>query len=164
MNNQSNVISMSGRLSSHKDAGLQSGDIDDTLDSMSDISRDEIDAKIAAAEARTETKLTGLESKIDALTITLKAAIDANNASVTSALSATNIKLDNLKDNIGKADDYNHQSRWIIISTVIGSAIAILAISISVISLFPPVLTIGTQIKDLVDHSVELKINKTDKK
>jgi len=154
MSNNYQVIQ--GGLSSQKqDDGLQSSNIESKYDSMSDITRDEIDAKIAAAEARRETKLTGLEAKIDTLTITIKAAIDANNASVTSALTATNIKIDNLKDNLSKADDYNHQSRWIIISTIIASAVAMIAIVVSIIALFPPVLTMGTQIQDIVDKSVK---------
>jgi hypothetical protein len=72
---------------------------------MSDPTREEIDAKLAAVEARTETRFTELNGKIDRL---------ADSISV-------------LRSDIADVKSDNRYTRWTIIVTVIASALAAIA-------------------------------------
>jgi hypothetical protein len=72
---------------------------------MSDPTREEIDAKLAAVEARTETRFTELNGKIDRL---------ADSISV-------------LRSDIADVKADNRYTRWTIIVTVIASALAAIA-------------------------------------
>jgi non-ribosomal peptide synthetase component E (peptide arylation enzyme) len=79
---------------------------------MSDPTREEIDAKLAAVEARTETRFTELNGKIDRL------------ADSISALGST---VASLKSDIADVKADNRYTRWTIIVTVIASALAAIA-------------------------------------
>jgi hypothetical protein len=79
---------------------------------MSDPTREKIDAKLAAVEARTETRFTELNGKIDRL------------ADSISALGST---VASLKLDIADAKSDNRYTRWAIIVTVIASAFAAIA-------------------------------------
>jgi hypothetical protein len=71
-------------------------------------SSDELtDAKIEAVEARTDTKITRLEGKIDVLMATIVG------------------KIDSLKDDVSKSDQYNHDTRWVLISTFVVGVFAL---------------------------------------
>ena len=79
---------------------------------MADPTREEIDAKLATVEARTETRFTELNGKIDRL------------ADSISALGST---VASLKSDIADVKADNRYTRWTIIVTVIASALAAIA-------------------------------------
>jgi hypothetical protein len=99
---------------------------------MSDVSREEIDAKIAASEARTEIKITRLEGKLDLVLAKIDSVREENNHQFSSA-----------KDD-SRAIRAN---QWVI---AFGLAVLIVA----VVALFPVFFGIGVQIKDIVAHEV----------
>jgi hypothetical protein len=68
---------------------------------MSDPTREEISALIKVSEKDTEIKLTRLEGKIDTLTATIVGKIDA------------------LTSDVSKADQFNHESRSVLLSTIV---------------------------------------------
>jgi hypothetical protein len=74
---------------------------------MSDPTREEIQAQIAASEARGDTRVARLEGKIDTLAATLVG------------------KIDTLQSDLHKSDSYNRDSRLITIATIVASALAL---------------------------------------
>ena len=103
---------------------------------MSDVSREEIDAKIAASEARTETKITRLEGKLDLVLAKLDSAREDNKQQFASA-----------KDDSRAI----RSNQWMI-------AFGLAAIIVAVVALFPVFFGIGVQLKDIVAHEVETRI------
>jgi hypothetical protein len=120
-----------------QDIGLtQRGNTD-----MAEPTREEIDAKIAASESRTETKLARLEGKLDLVLSKLDGGRDDATA-----------KFDSLKD-----DNRSIRSnQW-----VVGFGLAVLIVAI--VALFPVFFGIGIQVKDIVDHEIEIQFNQVKK-
>jgi len=90
---------------------------------MSDPTREEIDAKLATVEARTETRFTELSGRIDRLA-----------DSIATLGSTIRIELENVKSDIAglKSDivalkSDNKYTRWTIVVTVVASALAAIA-------------------------------------
>ena len=112
-------------------------------DVLTDLTRDEVDAKIDAAEARVETKIARLEgtlgvviSKLDGI-----AAQQAEIKQDTRSLRAE------IKEDFRSA----RANQWVI---AFGLAVLIVAI----VAMFPVFFGIGTQIKDIIDKSVQTSI------
>jgi hypothetical protein len=106
--------------------------------SMSD-SGDLMDAKIAAAEARTDTKLARLEAKLDLI------------------VSKMDERFDALRDKLDVLRDDNRSTRanqW-----VIGFGLAVLIIAVA--ALFPVFFDLGSKVRDMVDHAVQAHPVKT---
>jgi hypothetical protein len=83
---------------------------------MSDPTREEIDAKLAAVEARTETRFTELSGKIDRL------------ADSISALGSTmRVEFERINSDIVELRSDNKYTRWTIVVTVVASALAAIA-------------------------------------
>lgn len=95
---------------------------------MADQTREEVDAKIAAAEARGDTQIVRLEGKIDLVL----SKIDSLNTALTSV-----------------RDDYRsiRTNIWIV-------GLALAAIIIAVAALFPPYFGAGLTIRDVIDHEI----------
>ncbi|NUJ81427.1 hypothetical protein HUN39_15620 [Methylocystis sp. FS] len=115
---------------------------------MSDPTRDEISAMIAASEARNETKLARLEGKIDTLTATITAAINANAAANTAQNEA-------IKEKISSGEQYNHDSRWILIGTVLTSAFALGALAVALATYGDALFGRGMNVRDVVQAVVK---------
>jgi len=111
---------------------------------MSDPTRQEIDAKLAAAEARTETRFTDLSGKIDRLADSLAvfaSAIRGEIEGLKSEVSGLKSEVSGLKSEVAsvKSDVANVKSevdglrsdnkytRWTIVVTVVASALAAIA-------------------------------------
>jgi hypothetical protein len=92
-------------------------------DKMAEHTREEVDAKIAASEARTDTKIARIEGKLDLVLSKLDSVRDDNRA--------------------------NRANQWII-----GFGLA--ALMIAIVALLPVFFGIGAQVKDMVDHAVEM--------
>lgn len=116
--------------------------------SMSDPTREEINAMIAASEARNETKLTRVEGKIDTLTATITAAINANAAAHVSQFEA-------LRDKISAADQYNRDSRFFVIGTVLTSAFAVAGLVVALATYGDALFGRGMNVRDVVQAAVK---------
>ena len=99
---------------------------------MSD-SSDLMDAKVAAAEARTDTKLARLEAKLDLIVSKMDERFDALRE-----------KLDGLRDD----NRATRANQW-----VIGFGHAVLIIAVA--ALFPVFFDLGSKVRDMVDHAVQ---------
>jgi hypothetical protein len=90
---------------------------------MTDPTREEIDAKLAAVEARTETRFTELSGKIDRLADSISA------LGSTIRIELENVKSDiaGLKSDIVALKSDNKYTRWTIVVTVVASALAAIA-------------------------------------
>jgi len=100
---------------------------------MTDPTREETDAKIAAAEARTDTKITRFEGKLDLVLSKLedvKAANETIRADVREDYRAT------------------RANQW-----TIGIGLAILIVALA--ALYPSFFVLGAQVKDMIDSSVQ---------
>jgi len=95
---------------------------------MSDPSREEINALIAASEARNETKLTRLEGKIDALAATISGAISENAVASSGQFEALKSQVESLKEKVAASDQFNHEAKTTVITTIIASALALAAL------------------------------------
>jgi hypothetical protein len=100
---------------------------------MSDITREEIKAEIAASAARGETKIARFEGKLDLVL----AKLDSVNTSVSD-------KINDVKDDVRSA----RANQWVI---AFGLAVLIVAVA----GLFPVFFGMGTQIRDMVHTEVQ---------
>jgi Fe2+ transport system protein B len=103
---------------------------------MSDMTREEMKAEIAASEARGDTKIARFEGKLDLVL----AKLDSVNNSVTD-------KMKDVKDDVRSA----RANQWVI---ALGLAVLIVA----VVTLFPVFFGIGTQLHDMVHSEVQSQI------
>jgi len=88
-----------------------------------------VDAKVAAAEARTDTKIARVEGKLDLVVA----------------------KIDALGERFNELRDDNRATRanqW-----VIGLGLAVLIIAVA--ALFPVFFDLGSKVRDMVDHAVQ---------
>ncbi len=113
---------MSGAIKTHSDGNA-----------MTDLSREEIDAKIAASEARTDTKITRFEGKLD-LVLSKLEDVKATNETI-----RTDVRED------GRSTRAN---LW-----TIAFGLAILIVTLA--ALYPSFFGIGAQVKDMVDSAVQ---------
>jgi hypothetical protein len=95
--------------------------------------KDEVQAQIAASEARSETRLARLEGKIDALTATLVGKIDA------------------LSDKVSVADAYNRQSRFWIIATIV----AALGLFVAFAAYTDTIFGRGMNVRDVIQTTIK---------
>ena len=100
---------------------------------MSDMTREEMKAEIAASEARGDTKIARFEGKLDLVLSKL----DGVNTSVSD-------KMKDVKDDVRAA----RANQW-----VIGLGLAVLIVA--VVTLFPVFFGIGTQLRDMVHSEVQ---------
>jgi hypothetical protein len=104
---------------------------------MSDPRREEIDAKLATVEARTETRFTELSGKIDRLAdsiavlgSTIRIELEGVKSEIANVKSdIANVKSDvaNVKSNVVDLRSDNKYTRWTIVVTVVASALAAIA-------------------------------------
>jgi hypothetical protein len=97
---------------------------------MSDQTREEIDAKLAAVEARTETRFTELSGKIDRLADSIAAlgsTIRIELESVKSEIANVKSEIASVKSEIVYLRSDNKYTRWTIVVTVVASALAAIA-------------------------------------
>jgi cell division protein FtsL len=111
---------------------------------MSDPTREEIDAKLAAAEARTETRFTELSGKMDrmadsiaVLGSTIRIELESVKSEIADVKSEiadvkadiANVKADvaNVKSDVVDLRSDNKYTRWTIVVTVVASALAAIA-------------------------------------
>jgi hypothetical protein len=95
------------------------------------------DAKLEAAEARTDTKIARIEGKIDTAVATLLG------------------ELRGIRDDVHKTDQFNHNSRWILISTIVASTLALAGVGIGLASYGNAMFGRGMDIRSLVQSSVK---------
>ncbi len=94
------------------------------------------DAKIAAAEARTDTKIARLEGKVDL---------------AVAKIDAIGERISGLSERFSGLHDDNRATRanqW-----VIGFGLAVLIIAVA--ALFPVFFDLGSKVRDMVDHAVQ---------
>lgn len=104
--------------------------------------REELKDKIASAEARTDTKIERLGGKIDVLTTTIVGKIESLKDDVS-----------NLKDDISKSDQYNHDTRLVLISTFIVGFLALAGLLVAVVTYGDAIFGRGMNVRDVV-HAV----------
>jgi hypothetical protein len=95
------------------------------------------DGKIEAVEARTDTKITRLEGKIDVLTATIVG------------------KIDSLKDDVSKSDQYNHDTRWVLISTFVVGVFALAGLLIAIATYGDALFGRGMSVRDVVQTVIK---------
>lgn len=104
----------------------------EVVKSMSDPTREEIQAQIAASEARGDTKIARFEGKLDL---------------VLAKLDSTNEKMNDVKDDIRSA----RANQWVI---AFGLAVLIVAVA----GLFPVFFGLGSQLRDMVHSEIQSQI------
>jgi hypothetical protein len=96
-------------------------------------SREEIDAKIAAAEARGDTKIARMEGKLDLVLSTVNVRFDAVTEQITGARS----------------------NQWVIAFGLAGLFLTVVAIIVAVAFGMPAIYSLGTQTRDIVREEVK---------
>jgi hypothetical protein len=99
---------------------------------MTDPTREEIKAEIGAAEARTDTKIERLGGKIDVLATTVVG------------------KIESLKDDVFKSDQYNHGTRSALISTFVVGVLALAGLLVAVVTYGDTIFGRGMVVRDVV--------------
>ncbi len=97
---------------------------------MSDPTREEIDAKLAVVEARTETRFTELSGKIDRMADSISvlgSTIRIELEGVKSEIANVKSDIGNIKSDIVDLRSDNKYTRWTIVVTVVASALAAIA-------------------------------------
>jgi hypothetical protein len=100
------------------------------------------DKKIELVEAPTDTKIERLVGKIDVLTTTIVGKIESLKDDVS-----------NLKDDISKSDQYNHDTRLVLISTFIVGFLALAGLLVAVVTYGDAIFGRGMNVRDVV-HAV----------
>jgi hypothetical protein len=100
---------------------------------MTDRTHEEVSAKIAAAEARTDTKIVRLEGKLDTVTATIVGKLDAVN------------------DKISADHEYNRTTRWVIVSLVAALALLIVGMATYGDAMFGR----GLDVRDLIQTTIK---------
>ena len=98
----------------------------DEIKNMADLTREEIDAKLAATEARIETKLTALESKFDLIATKIDYAINQ----IATSQVAIQKTADRSEEAANRAEEITRSTRWNMVFlslAVVASVIATLA-------------------------------------
>jgi hypothetical protein len=95
------------------------------------------DVKIAAAEARTDTKIERLGGRIEVLTATI----------VT--------KIDSLKDDVSKSDQYNHDTRWVLISAIVVGIIALAGLLVALATYGDALFGRGMSVRDVAQTVIK---------
>jgi hypothetical protein len=106
---------------------------------MANPTREEMEAKISASEARTETKIARMEGKLDLVLSKLENVLENNRS----------IREDMRESNRALRED-NRSTRGNVWAVGVGLAILIVA----VVALFPVFFSVGTQIRDLVHTEI----------
>lgn len=106
-------------------------------DVMSNPTREEINAHIRASEAGTETKIVRLEGKIETLAATIVG------------------KIDSLKDDVAKADQYNRDTRWVLLGTFIAGMFAIGGLLLALATYGDALFGRGMSVRDIVQTVIK---------
>jgi hypothetical protein len=134
-----------------EDTGSESAEGQTT---MADHTREEFDAKIAAAEARTDTKFERFEGKLD-LVLSKLESVDTKITSAEAYARDENRNIKTYIDNVeSRIHDDNRSTRsnlW-----VIGFSLALLIIAL--VALYPPFFGLGAQVRDIVDRAIEAAV------
>jgi hypothetical protein len=104
---------------------------------MSDPTREEIGAYIKASEAGTETKIARLEGKIDTLAATIVG------------------KIDSLKEDVSRSEDYNRDTRWVLLATTITSVIALAGLIVAMATYGDALFGRGMNVRDVVQAVIK---------
>jgi hypothetical protein len=112
----------------------------------------EVDAKIAAAEARGKIDIARFEGKLETLTATLVGKIEILQTSLFS-------KVEDVQKSIVEADRYNRNTRLFILGTIITSALALLALLgtliVGMASYGDALFSRGMNVRDVVQEVVQ---------
>ena len=104
---------------------------------MAELTREEIDAKIDKSNAQTETKIVRLEGKIDTLSAVLVG------------------KIDSLKEDIQKTDNYNRDSRLIIVASIFAAVIALGGLFVAMMTFGDALFGRGMNVRDVIETTVK---------
>ena len=104
---------------------------------MADQTREEVDAKIEAAEARTDTKIERLGAKIDVLSTTIVG------------------KLESLDEKIYKSDQYNHDTRLVLISTFVVGFFSLAGLFVALATYGDALFGRGMNVRDVVQAVIK---------
>jgi len=108
--------------------------------------KDELDAKLATAEARSDAKIARVEGKIDTAMATLGGKIET-------AVATLGIKVDGLSSNVEKARGDERNTRLILFATIIGSAIALGGLIVGMATYGDALFGRGMNVRDVI-HAV----------
>jgi hypothetical protein len=112
----------------------------------------EVDAKIAAAEARGKIDIARFEGKLETLTATLVGKIEILQTSLSS-------KVEDVQKSIVEADKYNRDTRLFILGTIVTSALALLtllgALIVGMASYGDALFGRGMDVRDVVQEIVQ---------
>jgi hypothetical protein len=100
------------------------------------------DKKIELVEAHTDTKIERLGGKIEVLTTTIVGKIESLKDDVSK-----------LKDDISKSDQYNHDTRLVLISTFVVGFLAMAGLLVTVVTYGDAIFGRGMSVRDVV-HAV----------
>ena len=110
---------------------------------MADPTREEIDAKIDALDAKTQTKIARLEGKIDTAVEKISGQINMLQA----VLSGQNTAL---QTSINEADKYNRDTRWIFVGLVVTCMLALAALIVGMATYGDALFGRGMNVRDVV--------------
>lgn len=125
-----------------------------TVPPMSDTAQ-LVDAKVEASEARTREALARLEGEMRTSSATLTGRIEALAATLTGKLELSNEKTTALTKTVADNTAEARQAKWLILATVIASAIAVLAGVVCVLSYGGDSLGLGMEIGKTIEATVQ---------
>lgn len=142
------------------DSGPDSGR-DATLpdELMAEPTREEIDAKIAASEARNDTKFARIDGKMDLVL----AKIEGYSGLVNTRFDASDKQTAMMREDIrGVKEDTRaaRQNVWTVAGIVIATILAVVAIGVAVVAIMPPIYDAGTKLRDTVREEVKTQTDK----
>jgi hypothetical protein len=108
--------------------------------SMPEPTSELIDAKIEASEARGETKIARIEGKLDLVLSKL------TNVAATLGTTEARVREDNRS---------TRNNQWIVGGSLALLIVALAALAVGVLAIFPSVFGIGTQMREMLDRAIE---------
>jgi hypothetical protein len=115
---------------------------------MANPTREEIEAQIAAAEARGDTKIARLEGKIDSLAATIGGRFDALSAEMRITREENNREL-------GRVRSESRETRWVLATIIIGAAFAVVAIVVGLATYGDALFGRGMGVRDVVQSMIK---------
>lgn len=101
--------------------------------------------KIAAAEARGDTKIVRLEGKLEVISATILGEIRG------------------IRDDVRQSDQYNRDTRWIMLATVITGVFALGALVVALVTYGDAVFGRGMNVRDVIQATIKETLEQTKK-
>lgn len=128
-----------------------------------ELNRPELDAKIAASEARADTKIARIEGKLDTLLTAINGKFELLDTHIGSLNSSFDSQIGNLRKDVDRARDETKDSRLVLIAVIIGSALALGGLLVALATYGDAMFGRGMSVRDVIYATVqEMQLVKPD--